>query len=637
MSQLSEPSGPSSGGRARTLAMGTMRLSTEASRDEARALEVIAAALAGGVRLFDTADAYALDATDAGHNERLLARAIAAWAGDRAELTIVTKGGLVRPEGRWVADGRASHLRSACEASLSALGGLGVDLYLLHAPDPRTDFATSVRALARLREDGLVKAIGLSNVNVKLLEEARALAPIASVEARVGPFDDRAIRGGVVERALGHGARVLAYSPLGGPAGARRCARDPVLRAVAKDLDATPAEVMLAWLGSLHPGLVPLPGPTRLETVASCLRAARLPLSQAQRDRLDQRFPALASLRPGASRTAVTVVGPAPDGGEVVMIMGMPGAGKSTAAKELIDAGYARLNRDERGGRLAGVARALGEALEEGARRVVLDNTYVSRVVREPVIAAASRFGLPVRCVVIAASLEDAQVNACERMIAKHGDLLSPAQMAALGRSDPGSFPPRVQWGYRRDLEPPDASEGFAAIEVRPFVRAPDPARTRRALLVEIDGVLWRSRSGARAPASIEDAEIAATRADALRAYADEGWVIAGIAWRPEIEEEGRAVEDVERTFDALRERLGIAMEVALCPHGGGPQACWCRKPLPGLGVRLARRHGIALDRSLHVGRGAADRTFARALGMAYAEHDVFFAAGRWPILADAV
>jgi histidinol phosphatase-like enzyme len=228
--------------------------------------------------------------------------------------------------------------------------------------------------------------------------------------------------------------------------------------------------------------------------------------------------------------------------------------------------------------------------------------------------------------VVIDACFEDAQVNACERMIAKHGSLLDPAQMAALGKTDPGSFPPRVQTGYRRDLEPPDMSEGFAAIEVRPFVRRPDPARTRRAQLVEIDGVLWRSRSGARSPVSIDDAEIAMGRAKVLRAHAEAGWVVAGIAWRPEIAEGTRTIDEVESTFEALRARLGVALEVLTCPHAGGPPVCWCRKPLPGLGVVLAHRHGVALDRSLHVGHGPADRTFAATLGMEYADHEGFFA-----------
>ena len=136
-----------------------MRFSTAKDRDDARSLEVIRAALDAGIELLDTADAYALDDSDVGHNERLLARAL---AGRRAY--VVTKGGLVRPGGAWVTNGRAKHLDAAARASRDRLGVAAIDLYLLHAVDPGVPLATSVRALAGLQRDGLVDAIGLCNV-----------------------------------------------------------------------------------------------------------------------------------------------------------------------------------------------------------------------------------------------------------------------------------------------------------------------------------------------------------------------------------------------------------------------------------------------------------------------------------------
>src|ERR1043166_315080 len=128
-----------------------MRLSTDPDRDDARAVAGLRAALDAGVTLLDTADAYCLDAADVGHNERLIAKALAAWDGDRSRILIATKGGLTRPEGRWVADGRARHLSAACEASVRALGAERIALYQLHAIDPRTSLSTSVRALAALQ------------------------------------------------------------------------------------------------------------------------------------------------------------------------------------------------------------------------------------------------------------------------------------------------------------------------------------------------------------------------------------------------------------------------------------------------------------------------------------------------------
>src|SRR5262245_61573134 len=98
-----------------------MRLSTPPDRDDDRGIAVIHAALDAGVTLLDTADAYCHDDTDTGHNERLIARALATWTGDASPVVVATKGGLTRPGGQWVANGRARHLRAACEASLRAL------------------------------------------------------------------------------------------------------------------------------------------------------------------------------------------------------------------------------------------------------------------------------------------------------------------------------------------------------------------------------------------------------------------------------------------------------------------------------------------------------------------------------------
>ena len=146
-----------------------MRLSTDEDRDEERALATVAAAAEAGVTVFDTARAY-------GDNEQLVARALRR-CGAEATARIVTKGGMTRTGGAWIPDGRAKAILADCEESLTALDGLPIDLYLIHAPDPRTPWRTSVRALARLADEGLVRRVGLANVNRRQLDEALELAP----------------------------------------------------------------------------------------------------------------------------------------------------------------------------------------------------------------------------------------------------------------------------------------------------------------------------------------------------------------------------------------------------------------------------------------------------------------------------
>jgi aryl-alcohol dehydrogenase-like predicted oxidoreductase/histidinol phosphatase-like enzyme len=604
------------------LGMGCMRLSTAADRDEARAIATIHAGLDAGIRLLDTADAYARDASEIGHNERLIARALAGWSGDRGSVVVATKGGMTRPSGLWVTDGRAGHLARAAAASRAALGVERIRLYQLHAPDPRTPFATSVRALEELRRDGVVEAVGLCNVTVAQIEEACAIAPIASVQIELSVWSRDAFMDGVVDFCLAQGIHVLAHRPLGGALHRMRTARDEVLRQIARRHDATPAEIALALLFDRSPSITPLPGPTRSETAASIARAATIALDDEDRARLWERFPAWRprGLDPAAGEIAAGTAG------EVVLIMGLAGAGKSTLAQRYVADGFQRLNRDEAGGTLRALVPALERARAGGATRFVLDNTYVSRKSRAPVIDAAHRLGLRVRCVHLETSLEDAQINAVTRMLARHGRLLADDELRRAARGDPGAFAPTAQFRLQRTLEPPAIAEGFAAIETLPFDRRWPDDHAERGLFVWCDGVLMRSRSGARTPRSPDDLEIPAGRGDVLRRHRDDGWRVMGLSWQPEIAAGALSVPDVEAILARMREGLGVEMDTLYCPHAPGPPVCWCRKPLPGLAVLAIARHRLDPRRCLFVGNGPQDPGFARRLGFGYRSAGELFA-----------
>ena len=601
------------------LGMGCMRLSTAADRDDGRAIAVIHAALDAGVRLLDTADAYARDASDIGHNERLIARALHSWSGERRGIVVATKGGMTRPNGLWITDGRARHLADACKASRDALGVDRIQLYQLHAPDPRTPLATSVRALEELRRDGLVETIGLCNVTVGQIEEACAIAPIASVQVELGVWCDDAILGGVAGYCIAHDLPLLAHRPLGGERRRARTDRDRVLRDIAARHGVAPADVALAALLDLSDLVTPLPGPTRPETAASIARAASIVLDDDDRERLARRMPAWPGRR---DRSAVE---PAAIAGEAVLIMGLPAAGKSTLAAGFVADGYHRLNRDDAGGTLRGLVPALERACADGATRFVLDNTYVSRKSRAPVVAAARRLGLAVRCVHLATSVEDAQINAVLRLIARHGRLLDAEALRDAARGDAGVFGPGAQFRMQRDLEPPALDEGFSRVDTVAFERRWSPDHANRALFVWCDGVLMRSRAGARTPVSVDDVDVVDRCGPVLRRYRDDGWPIIGLSWQPEVSAGTRTAEEAEAVLARMRAGLDVDMDVMYCPHAAGPRACWCRKPLPGLPALAIEKHRLDPGRCLFVGDGPQDPGFARRLGFSYRAAEEFF------------
>ena len=511
-----------------------------------------------GCSSFDTARAY-------GDAERLLGDALAAHpAGERA--LVVTKGGMARPDGQWRPDGRAATLRRDCEASLAALRR-PIDLYLVHAPDPRVSWATTVRALARLLDDGLVRAIGVSNVTLGQLDQALALAPITAVQVGFSLLDDLPVRSGVLERCRERALTLIAHSPLGGPRRARALLASPLLRELASHHDVAPAAVALTALLAAHPQVAVIPGVRHAEAVAGVAAAAKLVLDDSERAALAVEFPAV--------RERVTVPAAAQPG-EIVLLMGLPGAGKSAAAQAFVADGYERLNRDQLGGSLAQLAARLDEKLAGGARRLVLDNTYVTRAARADALSIAAARGVAVRGIFIDVPLADAQVNVVTRMLEAHGRLLPPEELRR-GR-DNTALAPTALWRLQRSVELPVAGEGFASLELRRFVRSPRGGRSAR--LVSLDLV------EKMAPEELRAAFV--------------------VGWAPD------APPDLEARLAAR------CQGVALCRHGGGPPVCWCRPPLPGLLLQLAHTHETRPDgeRALRQQRGPprAGRRRRRAL-----------------------
>ncbi|WP_125264307.1 aldo/keto reductase [Streptomyces alboflavus] len=280
------------------IGLGAMPLSIEHRPDETRALATVHAALDAGVTFIDTADSYHWHADEAGHNELLIARALARYGGDTSDVLIGTKGGRGRPgDGSWTVTGTPAHLKRAAEASAKRLGGDAIGLYQLHKPDPAVPWAESVGALRELLDAGTVRAAGISNVTVGQIREARQILGdgLVSVQNQYSP----AVRDSEAELELSAelGLAFLPWSPLGGIS--RSSLEGPsgpsfigtAFHRVAAEHGVSPQQVALAWLLSRSPAVIPVPGASRPASISDSARAAELVLSAGELELLGEVLP----------------------------------------------------------------------------------------------------------------------------------------------------------------------------------------------------------------------------------------------------------------------------------------------------------------------------------------------------------
>lgn len=264
------------------IGLGGMPLSIEGRPDDrGKAVATIHAALDAGITLIDTADAYHLHADEVGHNEVLIAAALATYAGDTTDVLVATKGGHLRPgDGSWTVDGSRQHLREACDASLKRLGVEAIGLYQFHRPDPLVDYADSVGVLVELLDAGKIRMAGISNATVDQIRQAQEIlgGRLVSVQNQFSPR----FRSSEVELRLCDelGLAFLPWSPLGGSSNAGELgSRHSAFAQVAAAHGVSPQQVTLAWMLALSPVVIPIPGSTRPETIRDSAAAADLTLT----------------------------------------------------------------------------------------------------------------------------------------------------------------------------------------------------------------------------------------------------------------------------------------------------------------------------------------------------------------------
>ncbi|MBW9119622.1 aldo/keto reductase [Microbacterium trichothecenolyticum] len=256
------------------------------------AVATVHAALDAGVTLIDTADVYAPAWDEMGHNERIVAEALRTWDGDASSIFVATKGGITRREGEvWGRDGSEAYLRSAVEKSLDILGVDQIELYQYHRPDRWLVYGDIMAGLKALQDDGLVRAVGISNASVEEIQiaiEVLGEGNLASVQNEFSPKHPGSID--ELRFCEERDIAFLPWSPLGGTGGGARRVGDrfSAFREVGEAHGVSPQQAVLAWELALGSHVIPIPGARRAASITDSAQAANLELSADEVTRLSE-------------------------------------------------------------------------------------------------------------------------------------------------------------------------------------------------------------------------------------------------------------------------------------------------------------------------------------------------------------
>ena len=261
------------------IGLGGMPMSLRRPYDEARSVATIHAALDAGLTLIDTADVYNPDEGPFGHNEELVARALASY-GNTADVVVATKGGMTRDGADWGIDGNPARFRSAAQDSARRLSVDTIALYQHHRPDPDYPYAETMGAFKDLVDDGIVQRVGISNADPAQIREAHEVLgdALVSVQNRFNPgYLDSQPELDLCEEL---GLAFLPYSPLGGMRGASGLAEQHApFHQVGERHNVSAYQVALAWELARSPVVVPIPGASRPESIRDSASATELTLS----------------------------------------------------------------------------------------------------------------------------------------------------------------------------------------------------------------------------------------------------------------------------------------------------------------------------------------------------------------------
>ncbi|MEH2410803.1 aldo/keto reductase [Nostoc sp.] len=271
------------------IGLGGMPMSISNRPPESQSIQVIHRALELGITFIDTADSYCKDESEKHHNERLIHKALSSYKGDVSQVIVATKGGLMRPNGNWTGNGNPEHLRETIRVSFEALGNTKpIDIWQYHSPDTNYTIEESLAAVKEAVEAGLIRFVGVSNFSVEQIKRARDVVDIVSVQNQYSPWQRQPENDGVLKYCEQQGLTFLPWSPFGGSRRHQNLQDISAIAQLAKEKGVSVYNIVLAWLRSKSPAILPIPGASKISSIEDSAEAINVKLSDQEVQKIDR-------------------------------------------------------------------------------------------------------------------------------------------------------------------------------------------------------------------------------------------------------------------------------------------------------------------------------------------------------------
>lgn len=311
---------------------------------------------------------------------------------------------------------------------------------------------------------------------------------------------------------------------------------------------------------------------------------------------------------------------------DIILMVGLPASGKSSIAENYEKAGYTILSLDKKIMSSATETATLEKEIKKG-NKVVVDNTNTTILVRSKFIDFAKKNNLTIGAHYINTSKDDCLINSLHRMYEKHGEIYMYSTDIPLKlKKETNLFVISAIFAMAKNLEKVSKLEGFNEIETTKFIRKDNFGYTNKAIFIDLDGTVRKSKGSEMYPIELDDIEILKNSFEVLSKYKSEGYKIIAVTNQSGIAKGTLTSSKVKELIEHTNKLLdNIIDDYHFCPHLPPKNICYCRKPQSGVGVLMMHKHKLDLKSCIMVGDATSDKSFAERLNISYKTPNIFF------------